>query len=36
LPVPASACQECHDCEERCPFDVPVRDRMRWAVAMFE
>jgi hypothetical protein len=36
LPVPASACQECGDCEERCPFDVPVCDRMRWAVAMFE
>lgn len=36
LPVPASACQECGDCEERCPFDVPVRDRMRWAAAMYE
>lgn len=36
LPVKASECLQCGDCEERCPFDVPVRDRMRWAAEMFE
>ncbi|MHB9033460.1 MAG: aldo/keto reductase [Anaerolineae bacterium] len=36
LPVKASDCTSCGDCEERCPFDVPVRDRMRWAAQMYE
>jgi len=32
----ASACIECGDCEERCPFDVKVIDKMREVVAFFE
>jgi hypothetical protein len=36
LKVQASACQECGDCMQRCPFDVNVIDRMKEAVALFE
>jgi uncharacterized protein len=36
LKVKASACQECGDCMQRCPFGVSVIERMRQAVAMFE
>lgn len=35
LPAPASACLECGDCEERCPFGVRVRDNMKRAAAVF-
>jgi predicted aldo/keto reductase-like oxidoreductase len=31
----ASACIECGACEERCPFDVPVIERMQRAVELF-
>jgi len=36
LAVKASACIECGVCEERCPFKVQVRDRMKQAAAAFE
>jgi predicted aldo/keto reductase-like oxidoreductase len=36
LKVKASACQECGDCMQRCPFGVDVIERMKQAVAMFE
>ncbi|MCR4659245.1 MAG: aldo/keto reductase [Bacteroidales bacterium] len=31
----AGDCIECAQCEGRCPFDVPVRERMKKAVATF-
>jgi predicted aldo/keto reductase-like oxidoreductase len=34
--VKASACIECGNCEERCPFGVDVITRMRKAVELFE
>ena len=30
-----SACIQCGGCEERCPFSVPVRERMEKAAALF-
>lgn len=36
LPVKASACIRCGDCESRCPFTVPVIRLMDKAVEMFE
>ena len=36
LPVKASACIRCGQCEARCPFDVPVRNAMDQAVQAFE
>jgi uncharacterized protein len=35
LPVKASECIQCGDCEERCPFDVKVTAHMEEAVALF-
>jgi hypothetical protein len=32
----ASGCDRCGGCEERCPFKVPVRERMKQAVDLFE
>jgi predicted aldo/keto reductase-like oxidoreductase len=36
LPVKASACIECGDCVERCPFEVDVIAQMQRAVEVFE
>jgi uncharacterized protein len=36
LPVPASACLFCGDCEERCPFGVSVQTNLEQAAALFE
>ena len=36
FPVKASACVECGDCLERCPFDVAIMAKMHEAVATFE
>ena len=36
IPVKASACIECEECVERCPFDVDVISKMQAAVAFFE
>lgn len=36
LPARASACVECGDCVERCPFGVDVIAKMREAVELFE
>jgi hypothetical protein len=36
LPVGASACTECGVCEERCPFDVAIIEKMHRAVDLFE
>lgn len=35
-PVVASACTECGLCEERCPFDVAIIEKMHRAVELFE
>ena len=35
LDAKASACIQCGGCEERCPFSVPVRERMEKAAALF-
>ena len=35
LEVTASACLGCRGCEARCPFGVPVADRMAKAAALF-
>lgn len=32
----ASDCIECHGCEKRCPFSVPVVERMRKTKALFQ
>lgn len=29
LPAKASACTECGLCEKRCPYDIPIRERMK-------
>lgn len=31
----ASQCLGCHDCEQRCPFGVPIADRMAKAAKLF-
>jgi uncharacterized protein len=36
LPVSASACRTCGDCEARCPFDVTTHANMELAAALFE
>jgi predicted aldo/keto reductase-like oxidoreductase len=36
IPARASACTECGECMERCPFDVDVVAKMRTAVDFFE
>ena len=36
LAIKASACVKCGVCDERCPFDVAVTERMDLAVKMFE
>ena len=35
MPTRASDCTQCGACERRCPFGVPVMDKMRQAVAQF-
>ncbi|MBQ5831995.1 MAG: 4Fe-4S dicluster domain-containing protein, partial [Selenomonadales bacterium] len=29
LDVKASACIDCGVCETRCPYDIPIRERLR-------
>ena len=33
LPVKASACTQCGLCETRCPYDLPIRERMKQVAA---
>ncbi len=34
MPIHADACDECGRCEERCPYDLPVRDMLADAHAV--
>ena len=34
--VKASACIECGACEERCPYDLPIREMLKEVVALME
>jgi len=36
LPIKASECLSCGDCEGRCPFDVEIVAKLEKAVALFE
>ena len=36
LPIKASACTACGTCEERCPYDLPVAEKMEEAQQVFE
>ncbi|NLS76573.1 MAG: 4Fe-4S binding protein, partial [Chloroflexi bacterium] len=33
--VKASACTDCGLCEERCPYDVAIMDKMHRAMALY-
>lgn len=35
LPVKASACVECGECEPRCPYNLPIREMLKKAVEDF-
>lgn len=35
LPVKASACVECGECEPRCPYNLPIREMLKRAVQDF-
>ncbi|MBN1671254.1 MAG: aldo/keto reductase [Kiritimatiellae bacterium] len=36
LDVKANACVECGDCEERCPYDLAIAEKMKETAAIFE
>ncbi len=36
LRTPASACTECGECEDRCPYVIPIREMLREAAELFE
>ena len=35
LSVKASACIGCGDCESRCPYNLPIREMLKKAKAVF-
>jgi predicted aldo/keto reductase-like oxidoreductase len=36
LEVKPTECEECGECEERCPFDVPIMERLKAAAKRFD
>jgi hypothetical protein len=36
LMTPASDCTECGECEERCPYLIPIREMLAEAVELLE
>jgi len=36
LEVKPTECEECGECEERCPFDVPIMERLKKAAKQFD
>lgn len=36
VPVPASACVDCGECEEKCPYELPIREMLREAAELLE
>ena len=36
VPVPASACIECGECEERCPYQLPIQEMLEEAAELLE
>jgi predicted aldo/keto reductase-like oxidoreductase len=36
LEVKPTECEECGECEERCPFDVPIMERLKAAAKKFD
>jgi predicted aldo/keto reductase-like oxidoreductase len=32
----ASACSDCGECEEKCPQEIPIREKLRQVVENFE
>ena len=35
MEIKADACVECAECEERCPYDLPIREMLKEAVEVF-
>ena len=36
MKVKASACIECRKCEQRCPYDLHIVDKLKRVVEVFE
>ena len=36
LEVKPTACVECGECEEKCPYDLPIREMLKESAALFE
>lgn len=36
LPIKASACVKCGKCERKCPYGLPIRDKLKHAVEVFK
>jgi predicted aldo/keto reductase-like oxidoreductase len=32
----AESCTECGECEEKCPYELPIRDMIKEHVALFQ
>ena len=32
----AKACTECGECEEKCPYQLPIRERMKEVVVIYD
>ena len=36
LEIKPTACTECGECEEKCPYDLPIREMLKESAALFE